>query len=192
MTYTFEKATPDHIVGRIVGDAGEHIAVAVVPSPKTGRLGVLLAVSRAGDQYVTWEYGLNMAETGVYVWWGASFGVAHYESTIAAFDAATASLRERGTMNAKPETYLSADGYPVTVGARFWDDNLRVVKITKVAAHSNSYAGTGETQTWHDTTDGMRDTLSGKMQRWGRLARFFEGKDAQSWPPGTSYPDTVN
>lgn len=86
--------------------------------------------------------------------------------------------------------HKSADGYPVTEGALFWDNNLRVVKVTKVAAHDNKYADTGEVQTWHNTTGGTSDTLSGRMQQYGRLARYFEGRDAEKFEPGTNFKDT--
>lgn len=84
----------------------------------------------------------------------------------------------------------STDGYPVTAGARFWDNNLRVVQVTEVAQHSNKYADTGEVQTWHGTTGGASDTLTGTMQPFGRLARYFEGRDAEQFAPGTSFKDT--
>jgi hypothetical protein len=87
------------------------------------------------------------------------------------------------------EHHFSTDGQPVTVGAKFWDNNLRVVQMTEIACHSNAYADTGETQTWHQTGDGQFDTLSGTMQPYGRLARRFEGKDAENYAPGTNYRD---
>jgi hypothetical protein len=83
--------------------------------------------------------------------------------------------------------YMSADNQPVTVGAKFWDNDLRVVQVTEVARHSNTYADTGETQTWHRTTSGSSDTLTGTMRPYGRLARFFEGLDAEQYPLGTRY-----
>jgi hypothetical protein len=85
--------------------------------------------------------------------------------------------------------YLSVDGEPVTAGAKFWDNNLRVVEVTRVAAWDNKYADTGETQTWHDTTAGSSDTLSGAMHRWGRLVRRYGGKDAEDYPAGTNYSE---
>lgn len=86
--------------------------------------------------------------------------------------------------------YNSSDGFPVLVGGKFWDNNLRVVEIAEVAVRSDKYADTGETQTWHRTTTaGDADTMSGSMQPWGRLARRFEGKDASKYPVGTSYSD---
>ena len=97
-----------------------------------------------------------------------------------------------------PESeYLSADGYPVTEGARFWDtrfwdNNLRVVQVTQVAAYPNTYADTGELQTWHKTTGGTSDTLTGAMQPYGRLARFFEGQDAENHASGTNFKDVKN
>ncbi len=89
-------------------------------------------------------------------------------------------------MNIRDIEYLSVDGYPVTVGGKFWDNNLRVVEITKVADWSDPYQG--ETQTWHDTTGGHADTISGSLREYGRLVRFdpFEHKDARAYPAGTS------
>jgi hypothetical protein len=85
--------------------------------------------------------------------------------------------------------YLSADGYPVTKGAKFWDNDLKVVEITKVAGHAYPYADTGCVSTWHETTNGSSDTLDGHMQPYGRLARYFERKDAETLPVGTNYSD---
>lgn len=85
--------------------------------------------------------------------------------------------------------HLSADGYPITLGARFWDNDLKVLAITGVADHSNDYADTGCVQTWHRTTRGISDTMSGHMQKYGRMARFFRGKDAEDYDPGTNYAD---
>ena len=80
MSFTFNRATPDHVIGRVVGEAGNHIAVAVMPDddgsdspPKTG---YLLAVSRDGSEYVTWRYGWDMTETGINTWNGRHFPVA--------------------------------------------------------------------------------------------------------------------
>jgi len=85
--------------------------------------------------------------------------------------------------------HLSCDGAVVTAGAKFWNNDLRVVQIAVVARTSNSYQGKA-TQTWHDTTDGgMFDTLNGDMRRLGRLSRYFNGKDAEHYEPGTKYVD---
>ena len=84
---------------------------------------------------------------------------------------------------------------PVEVGRKFWSNDLRVVQITELAVYANAYADTGCTQTWHRTTEGEDrrggdfDTLDGSMQPYGRLARRFEGKDAENYPPGTRYAD---
>lgn len=88
--------------------------------------------------------------------------------------------------------HLSTDNHPITIGARFWNNDLRVVTITAVAKHSNTYADTGCVQTWHSTTRGASDTLNGAMRPYGRLARFFEGPaglDANDYPDGTDYSD---
>ena len=83
--------------------------------------------------------------------------------------------------------YRSVDNYPVTVGAKFWDNNLRVVQVTEVAKYSNNYQDA--IQTWHSTTDGESDTLSGNQREWGRLVRYFEKKDAEGYPVGTNWSD---
>ena len=93
-------------------------------------------------------------------------------------------------MTAKSTTeHRSSDGYLIEVGARFWDNDLRVLEITGVADHSTPYADTGEIQTWHRTTRGISDTLSGRLQAYGRMARRYEGLDASNYAPGTSYAD---
>lgn len=92
--YTLDLATPDRITGRIVGDARSHIAVVTVPG-ESGKTGHLLAVALDGRQYVTWAYGLNIAEMGVLTWWGHYFDVEHYADAGEAFDAAVADLHER-------------------------------------------------------------------------------------------------
>lgn len=94
-------------------------------------------------------------------------------------------------MSSETETvHLSADGVPIVVGGRFWDNNLRVVTITEVGRReSRPYADTGEYQTWHGTTGGISDTMSGSMQSCGRLTKRFEGKCADDYPDGTSYSD---
>ena len=87
--------------------------------------------------------------------------------------------------------HYASDGTPVTVGAKFWSNDLRVVQVSEVASSSNAYADTGETQTWHQTGDGRFDTLSGALQPYGRLVRYFNGskgyKSAEDYPVGTSY-----
>lgn len=85
--------------------------------------------------------------------------------------------------------HFSADGYLVVKGGRFWDNNLRVVEVTEVAADSNPYGKTGVVQTWHGTTGGLTDTLDGAMRAYGRLARRYLGKDAAGYPAGTSHAD---
>jgi hypothetical protein len=83
--------------------------------------------------------------------------------------------------------HLSADGYPVVEGAKFWDLDLRVVEIVQVEVTGNPYGDTGETQTWHATTHGRYDTLSGALYTIGRLARRYEGRDAEFLPVGTLF-----
>jgi len=89
----------------------------------------------------------------------------------------------------KPE-YYSADGYPIWPGKKFWNNDLRVCQVTKLASiPARPYADSGETSTWHDTTHGSFDTLTGYMQQYGRLARMFQGKDAEDYELGTNYKD---
>lgn len=83
--------------------------------------------------------------------------------------------------------YRSADNYPVEAGRRFWNNDLRICQVTKLAEYGNPYADTGCTQTWHKTTHGNFDTLDGSMRPYGRLARYFEGRDAEDYEPGTDY-----
>ncbi len=91
--------------------------------------------------------------------------------------------------------HRSCDGFPVTAGARFWSNDLRVVQVTVVATHANAYSDTGCTQTWHRTTQspgsGMGsdfDTLDGALEPYGRLVRYYGGLDAMDYyEPGTSY-----
>lgn len=80
------------------------------------------------------------------------------------------------------------EGAPVKVGAKFWDNNLRVVEVTRVGdGYSRVYGDCPEIQTWHKTTGGSSDTMTGGMA--GRLARRFEGKDAENYAPGTNYSE---
>jgi len=97
--------------------------------------------------------------------------------------------------NYDPPNQARIEGFPVTVGAQFWSNDLRVVKVTELARHQNAYSDTGCVQTWHETTEGdggrggSFDTLSGAMRQYGRLARWFEGKNAEDYAPGTQYAD---
>lgn len=86
-------------------------------------------------------------------------------------------------------THRSVDGHAIVVGDRFWDNNLQVVEITRVATRSDKYSDTGEISTWHDTTRGMSDTLTGRMRQYGRLVKYYNGIDAARYEPGTSYND---
>jgi hypothetical protein len=85
--------------------------------------------------------------------------------------------------------HVASDGHPVEVGRKFWNNDLRVCEVTEVAKYDNKYADTGCTQTWHETTHGSFDTLNGTMAKWGRLVRYFEGRDAEQYEPGTNYAD---
>jgi hypothetical protein len=84
--------------------------------------------------------------------------------------------------------HKSVDGYPVEVDGQFWSNDLRVVKVTQVAAYANDYQGKA-TQTWHRTNQGDFDTLSGSLQPYGRLVRYYEGRDAEQFAPGASFSE---
>lgn len=94
---TLEPAKPAEIIGRLVGHNNDHVAVAVVPD-STGKGGYLLAVRRDGGEYVTWAWGLNMAEDGLNVWWGHYFSPGFYTGAYGAFTSATADLAERAAL----------------------------------------------------------------------------------------------
>lgn len=85
--------------------------------------------------------------------------------------------------------HRSTDGYPVEIDRQFWNNDLRVVKITGVAVSQNAYADSGEIQTWHQTPAGRFDTMSGSLSHTGRLSRYYRGKDAQEFPPGMSFSE---
>lgn len=86
--------------------------------------------------------------------------------------------------------HRATDGTPIKLGARFWDNNLRVVEITRVGnGMSRTYSDTGEISTWHETTGGSSDTLTGYMAKYGRLTGTFEGKKASDYPAGTNYSE---
>lgn len=92
--------------------------------------------------------------------------------------------------------HFSADSIPapITVGAKFWNNDLRVVVITEVAKQSNPWPDSDSIQTWHQTNAGRFDTMSGSLRRIGRLARYApvgysSGYDAEDHPVGTSYGD---
>jgi hypothetical protein len=86
-----------------------------------------------------------------------------------------------------PAEHRSADNYPVEVGQKFWVNGLRVARITELGTRAQAYTDT--VITWHKHTDGISDTLTGHMRKYGRLARFFLGKDAEKYEPGTNYSD---
>jgi hypothetical protein len=91
--HIFSEAAPGHIVGRIVGESGAHIAVTV--KPETEKTGTLLAVHRHGGEYAVWSYGWNMAESGVNTWNGHYFSATVYGGAFEAFTAATEALNGR-------------------------------------------------------------------------------------------------
>jgi hypothetical protein len=85
-SYTFERATPGAIVGRVVGDGGNHIAVAV-------RGEHVLAVRRDGLEYVTWTFGYR--GDNVVCFWGHYFLAAQDTpaAVLAAYEEAMADLQ---------------------------------------------------------------------------------------------------
>jgi hypothetical protein len=91
-------------------------------------------------------------------------------------------------MDERDETHYSVDQYPVTMGAKFWNNDLRVCQITEVDKSRNDYPG-GYTQTWHRTTHGSFDTMKPHNQFLGRLVRFYEGQDAEKYSPGDNFND---
>jgi hypothetical protein len=94
--------------------------------------------------------------------------------------------------------HYSCDYQPIKVGAKFWNNDLRVVEVTEVAVNNNKYADSGCIQTWHRTTEGNGkgggdfDTLNGSMQPYGRLVRYYEQRDAEKYAPGTNFADIKN
>jgi hypothetical protein len=88
----------------------------------------------------------------------------------------------------KTATHYSVDQFPVTVGAKFWNNDLRVCQVTEVAHHANPYPG-GYKQTWHKTSHGSFDTVAPHHENLGRLVRFYSNKDAERYEPGTNYSD---
>ena len=88
MTYTLEKATPNAVIGRLVGSGEPFIAIAV-----SGEY--LLAVSLDGDKYVTWAYGPTNYGADVSVFWGTYFDVVAYADAYGAFRAATLDFERR-------------------------------------------------------------------------------------------------
>jgi hypothetical protein len=84
--YTFDKATPNHVVGRIVGETSQHIAVAVHGNR-------VLAVHRNGAQYAVWYFGATMDDSGINVWGGEYFDAVQFEGgAYAAFQTAIGEL----------------------------------------------------------------------------------------------------
>jgi hypothetical protein len=88
-----------------------------------------------------------------------------------------------------PFVHRSVDGYPVEVGKKFWDNDLRVVQITELGTRSQEYQDSGCYATWHKHTRGISDTLTGHLQGIGRLVRYYERRDAEDYEPGTSFLD---
>lgn len=84
--------------------------------------------------------------------------------------------------------HFSADTHPILPGRKFWDKNLRVVTVTATGVHSNAYPGMTD-QTWHRTTGGEADSYAGIDRKWGGLAKWFEGRNADDYPDGTEYAD---
>ena len=91
-------------------------------------------------------------------------------------------------------THRCAAGFPVKVGAKFWNNDLRVCVVTEEPRPHNSrrYPG-GEISTWHQTDAGSFDTMTGGLE--GRLTRYYPSyqrgskHDAENYAPGTYYGD---
>lgn len=89
MSITFDRATPNHVVGRIIGDLGEHIAVAVNGNR-------VLAVHRNGAQYAVWTFSGALAGDGIATYWGRFFDAVQFEG--GAFEAFEAALNDFTTL----------------------------------------------------------------------------------------------
>lgn len=88
--FTFESATRNRIIGRLVGDQRRHIAVALKTSPAGDAY--VLAVRDDGKEYVTWATGDDKLG-GVFTYWGHYFPVQGDPSD--AFDKASEDLARR-------------------------------------------------------------------------------------------------
>lgn len=86
--YTFDRATATSIVGAIIGEQGNHIAVAV--KPRDAHSGTLLAVRRDGEQYAVWSYVAHSA--GVDAYGGHYFDSWAYGGAFEAFTMAAKEL----------------------------------------------------------------------------------------------------
>lgn len=56
----------------------------------------------------------------------------------------------------------TADGYEITEGGVFWDNNLTLVTVTKLEAHPETNRNpdngpVGAVTWWHETTGGLTD-----------------------------------
>jgi hypothetical protein len=100
-----DQATQTQMIGRLVGDLGNHIAVTVIPDsePRAGSAltGYVLAVRTDGREYVTWAYSAyaGPGQTGrdVNVYWGQTFHVGDDGDAHAVFEAASRDLAARAT-----------------------------------------------------------------------------------------------
>ena len=75
MAYTFERATADRIVGCVVGETQEHVAVAF--AHHSGMQGYVLAVRRDGREYAVWAV-VPGPEREIVVTAGHYFHAEHY------------------------------------------------------------------------------------------------------------------
>lgn len=93
MSYTLDRAYRDgsghHIIGNLVGEGDQHIAVAVLGSH-------LVAVRRDGKEYAVWTYAATLPDSaGVQSYammWGHYYLVANYPDAYTAFQAALAKM----------------------------------------------------------------------------------------------------
>lgn len=102
MSITFDMASPNHVVGRIVGFNSEHVAVAVNGDR-------VLAVHRNGAQYALWYFGPTMDDSGINVWGGEYFDAVQYDGGApAAFQVAVWALFNSGV---KPDAAPARDSH---------------------------------------------------------------------------------
>jgi hypothetical protein len=83
--YTFDKATANQVIGCLVGEKLDHIAIAVKPTNTNS--GTLLAVRRDGQQYVVWSVTKHVR--GVDVYGGHYYDAWAYGGSHGAFIAAS-------------------------------------------------------------------------------------------------------
>lgn len=87
-------ATREKIIGRLIGDGGEFIAVTVADSPR-GMFALGVSDRPAGPIYVTWAYESRPDSDALVMSDGHYFDSQHYGSAHAAFLMASHDLEKR-------------------------------------------------------------------------------------------------